>query len=145
MKPSLPSFFGSVDQLVRQTGIQWIVEDDTISAVIGEDAERGSTLRLYHDGKLLIKGNKEALDKVMSGQYAYVVEKLTALKVLIDGFDTRSGCEFYLTAKPLFSIPYGMIFQESSTVVPMLLNVVLTDKIPCTVGFVNFFLRAPAA
>ena len=44
MKPSLPSFFGSVDQLVRQTEIKWIVEDDTISAVIGEDAEEGSTL-----------------------------------------------------------------------------------------------------
>ena len=72
-----------------------------------------SFIRLYHDGKLLIKGHKETIDTVMLGQFAYLVEKLTALKVLVDDFDTNGRCGFYLTAKPLFSMPYGMIFPES--------------------------------
>ena len=40
-----------------------------------------SFIRLYHDGKLLIKGHKETIDTVMLGQFAYLVEKLTASPV----------------------------------------------------------------
>lgn len=44
-RPQLPDFFHSVDELVRQDDIQWIVEDGSAWVAMGEDAEEGSTLK----------------------------------------------------------------------------------------------------
>ena len=38
-RPQLPDFFHSVDELVRQGDIQWIVEDGSAWVNMGEDAE----------------------------------------------------------------------------------------------------------
>ena len=44
-RPELPSFFHSVDELVRQDEIQWIVEDGSAWVNMGEDAEEGTTMK----------------------------------------------------------------------------------------------------
>ena len=44
-KPWQPDFFRSVDQLVRQRNIEWIIEDGSALVNIGKDAEPGSTLK----------------------------------------------------------------------------------------------------
>ena len=44
-KPWQPDFFRSVDQLVRQSDIEWIIEDGSALVDIGKDAEPGSTLK----------------------------------------------------------------------------------------------------
>ena len=44
-KPKQPEIFRSVDELVRQDNIKWIIEAGSAFVNMGEDAEEGSTLR----------------------------------------------------------------------------------------------------
>ena len=44
-KPKQPAILGSVDELVRQDKIQWIIEAGAAFVNMGEDAEEGSTMR----------------------------------------------------------------------------------------------------
>ena len=44
-KPWQPDFYRSVDQLVRQNNLQWIIEDGSALVNIGKDADAGSTLK----------------------------------------------------------------------------------------------------
>ena len=51
------------------------------------------------------------MDRIKSGKYAQVCEKLSARKVMSDEFGYNGVCQFYLTSKHLFSLSFGMIFQ----------------------------------
>ena len=44
-KPKQPAILGSVDELVRQDKIKWIIEAGSAFVNMGEDAEEGSTMR----------------------------------------------------------------------------------------------------
>ena len=44
-KPKQPAILGSVDELVRQDKIKWIIEAGSFIVNMGEDAEEGSTMR----------------------------------------------------------------------------------------------------
>ena len=44
-KPWQPDFFKSVDELVRQSNIEWIIEDGSALVNIGKDAQPGSTMK----------------------------------------------------------------------------------------------------
>ena len=44
-KPKQPDIFKSVDELVRQDEMKWIIEAGSGFTNMGEDAEEGSTMR----------------------------------------------------------------------------------------------------
>ena len=44
-KPKQPDLFKSVDELVRQDNIKWIIEEGSFFVNIGAEAEEGTTLR----------------------------------------------------------------------------------------------------
>ena len=44
-KPWQPDLFWSVDELVRQINIQWIIEDGSAFVNVGKDAKPGSTMK----------------------------------------------------------------------------------------------------
>ena len=44
-KPKQPAILASVDELVRQDKIKWIIEAGSAFVNMGEDAEEGSTMR----------------------------------------------------------------------------------------------------
>ena len=45
-KPADPNFIQSVDELVRQTEIPWIIEEGSALSNFGKNAKEGSTLKL---------------------------------------------------------------------------------------------------
>ena len=44
-KPKQPAILGSVDELVRQDKIKWIIEAGGAFVSMGEDEEEGTTLK----------------------------------------------------------------------------------------------------
>ena len=66
--------------------------------------------RLFNDGAIPIKGHKETIDMLKEGVYAHVSDQLTVKKVISDDFSLTGVCNFYLTARPLYSMSLGMIF-----------------------------------
>ena len=65
-----------------------------------------------HNGAILIPEScDDTVERVKTGKYSHICEKLTALKVISDDFSSNGICNLYLTPQPLLSQPYAMIFQ----------------------------------
>ena len=64
--------------------------------------------RLFSDG--LIESELD-LNKIRTGKFSYIGEKLTAQKVISNDFDATGVCNLYLTARPLLQLSFAMIFQ----------------------------------
>ena len=75
--------------------------------------------RLFNDGAIPIKGHKETISLLKEGVYAHVTDQLTVKKVISDDFSTTGVCNFYLTARPLYSMSLGMIFPVTEVVYPL--------------------------
>ena len=59
------------------------------------------------------------VDRIKSGKYAQICEKLSARLVMSDEFGHNGICQFYLT-KHMLSLSFGMIFQVAKP--PLLLH-----------------------
>ena len=70
--------------------------------------------RLFNDGAIPIKGHKETINLLKEGVYAHVTDQLTVKKVISDDFSLNGVCNFYLTARPLYSMSLGMIFPVTT-------------------------------
>ena len=75
-----------------------------------------SIFRLFNDGAIPIKGHKETISLLKEGVYAHVTDQLTVKKVISDDFSASGVCNFYLTARPLYSMSLGMIFPVTEIV-----------------------------
>ena len=70
--------------------------------------------RLYHDGAVVIPGTCDGenyIERLKTGKYSAICEKLTIQKVIHDDFSSTGRCNFYLMEQHLLTISFGMIFQ----------------------------------
>ena len=68
--------------------------------------------RHMHDGAIHVRDSCDlTVEKVKTGRYSHICDKLTGLKVLSDDFTSNGKCNLYLTPQPLLSRSYGLIFQ----------------------------------
>ena len=51
------------------------------------------------------------VERVKTGKYSHICEKVTGLKVMSDDFSSNGLCNLYVTPQPLLSLSYAMIFQ----------------------------------
>ena len=76
--------------------------------------QHSSLSRRFHDRAIHIPGigtDKDFLEKVKSGKYSAVCQKLTIQKLMHDDFSSGGKCNFYYIANGLFPYAFGMVFQ----------------------------------
>ena len=69
--------------------------------------------------QLLFSLTPGSISLLKEGVYAHVTDQLTVKKVISDDFSASGVCNFYLTARPLYSMSLGMIFPVSLVVYPL--------------------------
>ena len=94
----------------------WINHEVSVTVIIYHAIQYLSIFRLFNDGAIPIKGHKETISLLKEGVYAHVTDQLTVKKVISDDFSASGVCNFYLTARPLYSMSLGMIFPVTEIV-----------------------------
>ena len=97
----------------------WINHEVSVTVIIYPAIQHLFIFRLFNDGAIPIKGHKETISLLKEGVYAHVTDQLTVKKVISDDFSASGVCNFYLTARPLYSMSLGMIFPVSLVVYPL--------------------------
>ncbi|XP_071743825.1 glutamate receptor ionotropic, delta-2-like [Lepeophtheirus salmonis] len=120
--PNIPIPINSVQDLVNQDELPWIIEKGSILDQLGQMAAQDTTFYKLYDGakeRGIIGANcVQKRKEIRNGLFGSVCERTSIDKLISDDFSGTGECKLYVGEINLFATSFAMAFQEGSQLLP---------------------------